>query len=116
MTRFRDVPGEAAGAVADPFDLTDQIAVITGGGTGIGRATAHLLAERGAHVVLASRRVENLERVAAEVRERGRRALVVPTDVRRPEDCQELATCSSGIRPSASSGRATCGSAASTSW
>ena len=73
-----------------PFQLTDQIAVITGGGTGIGRATAHVLAEHGAHVVLASRRVENLERVAAEVRERGRRALVVPTDVRKPEDCRAL--------------------------
>ena len=73
-----------------PFQLTDQIAVVTGGGTGIGRATAHVLAEHGAHVVLASRRVENLERVAAEVRERGRRALVVPTDVRKPEDCRAL--------------------------
>lgn len=77
-------------AADDPFDLTDQVAVITGGGTGIGRATARLLAAHGAHCVLASRRVENLDAVAAEVRAHGRRALVVPTDVRRPADCERL--------------------------
>jgi NAD(P)-dependent dehydrogenase (short-subunit alcohol dehydrogenase family) len=79
------------GAAPEPlFDLTDQIAIVTGGGTGIGRATALLFAEHGADVVLASRRVENLERVAAEVAERGRRALVVPTDVRDPDACTAL--------------------------
>jgi NAD(P)-dependent dehydrogenase (short-subunit alcohol dehydrogenase family) len=74
----------------DVFDLTDQVAVITGGGTGIGRATACVLAERGADVVVASRRTENLEKAAADVRERGRRALVVTTDVRKPDDCERL--------------------------
>ena len=50
----------------DVFDLTGQVAVITGGGTGIGRATARVLAEHGADVVLASRREENLEQTAAD--------------------------------------------------
>jgi len=74
----------------DRFDLRDQVALITGGGTGIGRATAHVLSAHGAHVVLASRKVENLERVAEEVRRTGRRALVVPTDIRDPAACQAV--------------------------
>jgi NAD(P)-dependent dehydrogenase (short-subunit alcohol dehydrogenase family) len=72
------------------FDLGGRVAVVTGGGTGIGRATALLLADHGADVVVASRRAANLEKVAAEVRERGRRALGVPTDVRDPAQCRSL--------------------------
>jgi NAD(P)-dependent dehydrogenase (short-subunit alcohol dehydrogenase family) len=74
----------------DVFDLTGQVAIITGGGTGIGSATAHVLAEHGADVVLASRREENLEETAASIRQRGRRAVVKKTDVRKLEDCQAL--------------------------
>jgi len=72
------------------FDLGGQVAVVTGGGTGIGRATAQVLADHGADVVVASRRTENLEKVAAEVRERGRRGLAVTTDVRNPDACAAL--------------------------
>ena len=64
------------------LDLTDRVAIVTGGGTGIGRAIAHVFADHGARVVLASRKVENLERVASELQEAGHTALVVPTDVR----------------------------------
>jgi NAD(P)-dependent dehydrogenase (short-subunit alcohol dehydrogenase family) len=75
----------------DVLDQTDKVAVITGGGTGIGRATALLFAARGADVVLASRKVENLERVAAEVvDETGRRAEVIATDVRDVDQCHHL--------------------------
>ena len=83
--------GSASGrGVDDRFDLSGQVAVITGGGTGIGRAAALVLSEHGADVVLASRRVENLERVAREVESGGRRALVVPTDIRDPAACRAL--------------------------
>ncbi len=64
------------------FSLEGRVAIVTGGGTGIGRAIAHLFTERGARVVLASRKVENLERVAAELQSIGGSVLVVPTDVR----------------------------------
>jgi NAD(P)-dependent dehydrogenase (short-subunit alcohol dehydrogenase family) len=67
------------------FDLSGRVAVVTGGGTGIGRDTALLLAERGADVVVAGRRAEPLEEAAAAIRKLGRRALPVPTDVRKAE-------------------------------
>src|SRR5437764_721495 len=76
----------------NPFDLSGRVAIITGGGTGIGRATALVLGRYGADVALASRKIENLERVAEEVRATtGRRALAVATDVRVPEDITRLA-------------------------
>ena len=73
-----------------PFDITGRVAIITGGGTGIGRATALVLATFGADVVLASRRMPNLESVAEEVRALGRRALPVQTDVHESGDIQEM--------------------------
>jgi NAD(P)-dependent dehydrogenase (short-subunit alcohol dehydrogenase family) len=76
--------------MVDVFDLSDRVAVITGGGTGIGRATAHVLSERGARVVIASRKTENLENVAAEVRAAGGECLPVTTDVRDVEQCEAL--------------------------
>src|SRR5947199_237923 len=70
------------GAMADEmFSLEGRVAIVTGSGTGIGRATARVLAEHGADVVLAARRADLLEHTAASVRELHRRALVVPTDV-----------------------------------
>ena len=67
------------------FDLTGRVALVTGGGTGIGRATALLLAERGADVAVAGRRAEPLEKTAGDIAALGRRGLAVPCDVRKPE-------------------------------
>ena len=61
--------------------MEDKVIVITGGGTGLGRSMAFRLAEEGADIVVAARRVPPLEETAAGVRERGGKALVVPTDV-----------------------------------
>nr|PZN37859.1 MAG: 2,4-dienoyl-CoA reductase [Bacillota bacterium] len=63
-----------------------QVALITGGGTGLGRAMALELARLGARVVVASRKQENLERVVWEIEAAGGEALAVPMDVRNPED------------------------------
>jgi len=62
--------------------LQDQVAVVTGAAKGMGRAISLRLAEEGAHLVLAAREAPPLEAVAGEARARGRRTLVVPTDVR----------------------------------
>jgi 7-alpha-hydroxysteroid dehydrogenase len=65
----------------DRFRLDGQVAIVTGAGRGIGRASALALAEQGADVVLAARTEDQLREVAAEVEAMGRRAVVVPTDV-----------------------------------
>ena len=74
----------------DEFSLDGRVAIVTGSGTGIGRATAQLLADYGADIVLAGRRAELLQQSAAAITERGRRALVVPTDVTDEQACAAL--------------------------
>lgn len=63
------------------FHLTEQVAVITGGGGGIGRAIALAYAAVGAHIVIGDIVPERCEETAARAREMGRQALAVPTDV-----------------------------------
>lgn len=62
-------------------DLTGRVAVITGASSGMGRASALLLAARGAKVALLARRKPQLDEVAAEIRRQGGEALVIVTDV-----------------------------------
>src|SRR4029453_18160655 len=83
-------PQRRSSHLMDRFDLTGRVAIITGGGTGIGRGAALVLAEHGADVVLAGRRPEPLESTAQEITALGRRGLAAPTDVTSPEACQEL--------------------------
>jgi citronellol/citronellal dehydrogenase len=71
---------------SNAYDLTGRVAIVTGGGTGIGAATARLLARYGADVVIASRTAEELEKTAAAVHDAtGRRCVAVPTDVKEEE-------------------------------
>jgi citronellol/citronellal dehydrogenase len=66
------------------------VALVTGGGSGIGRATARELARSGASVVLCGRRPELLEAVRAELETAGAECLAVPADIREPEQVEEL--------------------------
>jgi 3-oxoacyl-[acyl-carrier protein] reductase len=72
------------------MELQDQVAIVTGAGRGIGRAIALELASLGADVVVAELNAEAGERTAGEVREQGRRALAVATDVTRRTDLDQL--------------------------
>lgn len=67
--------------ILDLFRVAGKVAVITGGGRGIGAATAVALAEAGADVVISSRTLSDLENVAKQVEEVGRRAVLVPADL-----------------------------------
>ncbi len=64
------------------FNLTDRVAIVTGGGRGIGRAIALSFADAGAHVMIAARTVDEIEDTVSEIRAIGGNALTVPTDVR----------------------------------
>jgi NAD(P)-dependent dehydrogenase (short-subunit alcohol dehydrogenase family) len=72
------------------FSLEGRVAIVTGGGTGIGRGVAGVLAKFGADLVLAGRRIEPLERAAKEIEALGRRALAVPTDAADEAQCEAL--------------------------
>ncbi|WP_416669543.1 SDR family oxidoreductase [Egbenema bharatensis] len=67
-----------------------QTIVLTGASAGIGRSLAIALAAQGANLVLAARQPAALEEVVQACTEAGGKAIAVPTDVTRPEDCQRL--------------------------
>lgn len=72
------------------MSIAGKVVAITGAGRGIGRATAILLASRGAKVVLGARREAEIEAVASEIRAAGGQAACKPTDVARRADLQAL--------------------------
>ena len=73
-----------------PNTLQGQVAIITGGGTGLGRAMALEFARLGAKLVLASRKAAHLEPTAAELQQKGAEVLTVPTDVRDPAQVDRM--------------------------
>jgi NADP-dependent 3-hydroxy acid dehydrogenase YdfG len=72
--------------------LAGQVAIVTGGGSGIGRETAKMLAAEGAQVVIAGRRREPLESVAQQIRQVGGTVFVRACDVAKHEDAVGLVT------------------------
>ncbi len=72
-------------------DLTGKVALVTGGSRGIGRAIAQGLAEAGADVVVASRKLDSCEVAAAEINEStGRRAIAIAAHVGHWNECDDL--------------------------
>jgi len=77
--------------ILSKFALTDKIVIVTGAGRGIGKGLALGFAEAGADVVVAARTVAEIEAVASQIREMGRKALAVPTDVRQSDQISNMA-------------------------
>ena len=73
------------------MELQGQVAIVTGAGRGIGRATALELARLGADIVIAEVDQHNADTTAKLVKDLGRRAAVVPTDVTKPADLAQMA-------------------------
>ena len=76
--------------VMSMFDLTGEKAIITGGGQGLGREMALALAEAGADVAVAQRRVEIAEKTAEEIKALGRDSIALPVDVSKSSDVQKM--------------------------
>ena len=72
------------------FDLSGKVAIVTGGGSGIGRQMSEGLAEMGADLVLCARKAERCEQAAEELRGLGVRAIGMGCDVRDPEQVQAV--------------------------
>jgi NAD(P)-dependent dehydrogenase (short-subunit alcohol dehydrogenase family) len=77
--------------MSELFNLSGDVAVVTGAGRGIGEGIATVLADAGAAVVCAARRVDEIERVAAGIRARGGKAIAVATDVTERAAVEDLA-------------------------
>src|SRR5438128_11010616 len=71
--------------------LKDRVAIVTGGGVGIGKAYAHGLAKEGAKVVVADIQEAEAKKVAADVKQAGGEAIAVAVDVTSPEKTQAMA-------------------------
>ena len=82
--------------ILERFRLDDQVAIVTGAGRGIGAAIAEAYAEAGAHVVVAARSREQIERTAASARRHGRRALPVVCDVLERAQLESLVAATLG--------------------
>jgi NAD(P)-dependent dehydrogenase (short-subunit alcohol dehydrogenase family) len=72
------------------FDFTGKVALVTGGSRGLGYQMIKAFAERGADVVIASRKIETCEEVAAEIRKLGRRALPIACHVGKWDDIDRM--------------------------
>jgi NAD(P)-dependent dehydrogenase (short-subunit alcohol dehydrogenase family) len=79
-----------AQAAPSPFSLDGKVAVVTGSSRGIGRASAEAMARLGARVVISSRKAEACEAVAGQIRQWGGEAAVIPCNVSRKPEVEEL--------------------------
>jgi len=80
----------AHGNIGEDIGMTTKVALVTGAGTGVGKAVAIALAKAGYNLVLAGRRKEPLDETAAAINATGQQALAVPTDVSKRESIVAL--------------------------
>ena len=76
--------------VKDLFNLSDRVAIVTGGSIGLGRQIAEALAEMGANLVLCARKQERCQQTAEELQQLGVRTLALGCDVKNPADIQAV--------------------------
>jgi NAD(P)-dependent dehydrogenase (short-subunit alcohol dehydrogenase family) len=76
--------------VRDLFDLTGKVAIVTGGGRGLGQQIAEGFAEAGANVVVCSRKLEACEEVSEKLKELGVKSFALKCDITNPEDVQNV--------------------------
>ena len=74
----------------EPFYMKDKVALITGASSGIGRATALAFAAKGANVIVAARRQDELDQLVAEIEANGGKAAAIKTDVSKSADVQQM--------------------------
>src|SRR3954468_399961 len=85
-----DTEAKAQTNALDLFRLDGKMALVTGGGPGLGQYMAGALSDAGASVVLCSRKKEAREEVKAEIEGRGGKALALACDVTDPEDVDKV--------------------------
>ena len=78
------------------FDLTDRVAIVTGGSDGIGKGIALAMAEAGADIVVAARQQQKIDAAVAGIKALGRRAVGVSVDVSDPAQIQRIADAAMG--------------------
>ena len=76
--------------IQHPFDLTEKIALVTGSGRGLGVSMAKELSRAGAHVVVSSRTMDEIERTASDIRAAGHKASAIAGDISDRDGCQKL--------------------------
>lgn len=76
--------------ILNKFALDGQVAVVTGGGQGIGREVAHALGEAGCKVAVADLEFDRAERVASELQAKGIQSLAIKVDVSNKKDCEAM--------------------------
>jgi citronellol/citronellal dehydrogenase len=87
-----DSPAAETQRIFAPGILTGQVAIVTGGGSGIGLATALEMARLGAHVAICGRKPERLATAAAQLRATGARVIAQPCDIREPAQVEAFVT------------------------